>query len=116
MIGTRPPVVGYVLTDFRLSAHVGIQRMLPRWAGGPPANEVALRLEPGETLGPDRLHLPLTLNQRWSEVGNGGVSYRLGFFRFHDADWEVTYWSGPDAPAADRAAILQALKSIRPAR
>jgi len=25
------------------------------------------------------------------------------------------YWSGPNAPATDRAAILRALKSIRPA-
>ena len=122
LIGTRPPVVGHVLTDFRLSAHVGIRRVFARWAAiqgsGPPANEVALSLAPGETLGPDRLHLPLTLNQPWSEekLGNGAVGYRWGFFRFHDSDYEVMYWSGLAAPASDRDAILRALKSIRPAR
>jgi hypothetical protein len=124
-IGTRKPVIGHLLTDFRLPAHVDIWRVLGHWATtGPAANGVALEvqlwLSPGP-VGPvsvRRLHLPLTLSQPWFEerLKDGAVGYRWGYLMFHHAEYQVLYWSGPDAPAADQAAVLRALKSIRPAR
>ncbi len=125
-IGASHPLIGRLLTDFRLPAHTGIWSVLGRWAEpglGPPANGVALKLQRWFSPGPvgpgeDRLHLPLTLNQPWfdEKLNDGAVGYRWGYLRFHNAEYQVMYWSGPDAPAADRAAILRALESIRPAR
>ncbi|MDX6480588.1 MAG: hypothetical protein QOG85_1098 [Gaiellaceae bacterium] len=122
MVGTPAPVVGYVLTDFALPAKVKADRLLARWSvpgdSGPPATRVALMLAPGRTIGPERLHLPLTVNQDWDHqrFNSGAIGSRFGFLRFHNADYQVMYWSGPAAPANDRAAILRALESIRPAR
>ena len=123
LLGARAPVVGRVLTNFRLPAHTTWLRVLDQWAAmrgnGPPSDEVALILEPGETLGPDKLHLPLSLKQPWdrehfADRSVGG--YRVGFLRFAASDYEVIYWSGTSAPERDRAAVLRALRSIRPAR
>jgi hypothetical protein len=124
---TRPPVTGHVLTDFRLPAHLGIQQALGRWAfpgWGPPAHGVWLELARWFPFGPavpgitDRLHLPLSLNQPWAKekLSSGRAGYRWGYLIFPHAEYQVMYWSGPKAPAADRAAILRALESIRPAR
>ena len=123
LAGARPPVVGHLLTDFRLPAHTTVSKLITRWAAiggsGPPPNRVALMLGPGTTLAPDRLHLPLSLKQPWyrEHFANGKVGgYRYGFIRFRQADYSVTFWSGSAAPASDRAAVLRALESIRPAR
>jgi len=125
MVGTRAPIIGHVLTDFRVPAHLDIQRVLGHWAtAGPAANGVALKLESVDwMIGPVltkslRLHLPLTLDQPWfnEKLKDGAVGYRWGYLRFDNVDYQVMYWSGPNAPTADRAAVLRALESIRPAR
>ena len=107
--GTHPPS-GQVLTD----VPVADPRLGDWLAHGPPANQVGLLLNEAFVIGPvaDNLRLPLTLTQPWNE--KHGVRY--GFFRFDNMDYEVTYWSGPSAPANDRAAVLHALHSIRPAQ
>ena len=113
--GAGAPVIGHLLTDFRVPARGDIGREMWVWAT---ANGVALQLQRWFwplPVGPftHRLQLPLTLNQPWAD---GRVGYRWGYLRFHNAVYRVTYWIGPKAPANDRAAILQALESIRPAR
>jgi hypothetical protein len=122
--GTRAPVIGHMLTDFRLPADTTPWQMQDRWAAlhgnGPPRNRVALILEENWVIGPiaDKLHLPLTLGQPWSHetFANRPAGYRWGGVRFSNLDYEVVYWSGPSAPASDRKAVLEALRSIRPAR
>lgn len=124
-VGTLPPVIGHLLTDFRLPPHVDGWKALDRWASqygsGPPTHGVALKLAiyPMGPVGPGALRLPLTLREPlWAQekLESGGVGYRYGDLRVRNRDYELMYWSGPKAPARDRAAILQALKSIRPAR
>ena len=124
MTGTRAPVIGHVLTNFQVPPRMNIQRVLGHWAtAGPSSSRVALKLErwPFTPVGPflsDWLHVPLTLQQSWAEqkLNDGRVGYRWGSLRFHNQLYVVTYWSGPQAPADDRSAVLRALKSIRPAR
>lgn len=120
-VGSRFPVNGHVLTDFRIPAHTSITRVLERWAyGRPPANEVALELEKYIVIGPvgphqlDRLHLPLSLGEPWIRARVGG--YRYGDFRSGREIYQVMYWSGSQAPANDRLAVHRALRSIRPTR
>jgi hypothetical protein len=113
--GTAAPVIGHLLTDFRLPAHRDVWRGMWLWAT---AKGVALTIQRWFwplPVGPfsNRLQLPLTLKQPWAD---GRVGYHWGYLRFHDAVYRVEYWSGPAAPANDRAAILRALESIRPAR
>ena len=122
-IGASHPLIGHVLTDVRLPAHVDIYTVLGRWGKSGPANGVWLKLQlwfpPGPIgAGADRLHLPLTLGQPWfqDKLRDGRVSYRWGYLTFHNVEYQVMYWSGPNAPASDRAAVLRALESIRPAR
>ena len=116
-----PPVSGYVLADYSPPAETsGLGDMWPD-GSAPPANRVALELNIDWGIGSvpsGQLHLPLTLRQPWSKqkVNDGAAGYRWGFLRFRNMDYQVMYWSGPNAPATDRAAILRALKSIRPAR
>jgi hypothetical protein len=134
-------VIGHVLTNFRVPARhprgwpSTIDWVLNRWAAaeaqfiavkkhnyGPPSNDVALELKraygpwghPGPP--PVRLHLPLDPNQPWSQqrIASGAPSYRDGYLRVHHELYYVMYWIGPDAPANDRAAVLRALRSIRP--
>lgn len=119
--GPRPD--GYTLTDFRLSGHEDGFNVWSYWyASGPPASGVALGVWLADYWGryPDRLlHLPLTLDQRgWYEETppDGTAGYHYGFIRFHHDHYLVNYWSGTDAPATDRSAVLRALRSIRPAR
>ena len=95
---------------------------------GPPANDVLLELTqsyqdghwegPGPSLPPPvRLHLPLSPDQPWDveRLASGAPGYRSGLFQYHGYVYSVLYWIGPDAPAADKAAVLRALRSIRPA-
>jgi len=123
--GTRPPVIGDVLTDFRLPAHTTVSQLLDRWTAprgnGPPSKLVALELEEWWGIGgpgPHSLHLPLSLKQPWVQLhlANGSVAPRYQGFLLGTASYEVMYWSGPSAPANDRAAVLRALRSIRPTR
>jgi hypothetical protein len=139
-----PGVIGRVLTDFRVPPdwRIGDMRlpesMLLRWNNardkyvavknhnyGPPSNVVALsftKVYGPFCIGPCpppsvRLHLPLDPNQPWDEArtASGRLSYRSGLFRFRRFLYAVTYWIGPDATKNDRAALLRALRSIRPA-
>jgi len=116
----RSRVTGQLLTDVPFPGDA--LTVWGYWSAGPPANGVALgvRLAPGWGRYPHQhVHLPLTLNEAgWfkQKLKDGAVGHRYGFVRFHKEFYLVEYWSGPRAPAADRAAVLRALKSIRPAR
>jgi len=88
------------------------------WPEPPPDNRVGLSIDARAGMGPpviDNLHLPLTLKQPWKtyHLASGGVGARWGFFKYRGEEYGVTYWSGPKAPAKDRAAVLRALRSIR---
>ena len=122
-----PAVAGHVLTDFSVTDPVKFEDVWGRWTptyvSGPPLNRVALELfipRLGLPPGAHRwLRMPLTFNEPgWQDekLTDGSLGYRFGWFRFHHVGYQVLYWSGPDAPANDRAAVLRALKSIRPAR
>jgi hypothetical protein len=65
----------------------------------------------------NNLHLPLSLNQSWhiEKTRDGASGYRLGWFDVKGQQYAVSFWSGPNAPPHDRAAVLSALGSIRPA-
>jgi hypothetical protein len=120
--GTRPPVIGVVVTDYRLKA--GPRSAFVNWSHlkSPPASRVALELTLWVGIGvdpPARLHLPLSLDQRWFEEHPRHGSqrgYRVGFLSFHGQLYEIFFWSGRVAPPHDRAAVLNALTSIQPAR
>jgi hypothetical protein len=122
--GTRPPVIGHVLTNFRLPAGGSISKVLGQWSdphgSGPPPNVVLVELAehwPGQGLATDQLQLPLSLRQPWlrTHFANGTVGgFRVGSTRFDNFDYDVIYWSGPSARATDRLAVLRALRSIRP--
>jgi hypothetical protein len=123
MVGARAPVSGVLATDDP-GAHYG-GGGFAKWSqlssGGPPANKVALVLRRWLVIGPDpppsalRIHLPLSLQQPWfrEHLKNGRLGYRWGYLRFHRQFYEVMYWSGRAAPEHDRAAVLNALSSIR---
>jgi hypothetical protein len=103
----QTPGYAHVLTNFR-PAHT---------TSGPLPNQVGLELQRFNDFAqvPVRLHLPLSLNQPWfSERCSVAVGCRYGLLRVSGRTYLVTYWSGPKAPAGDRAAILSALSSIRP--
>jgi len=121
--GARPPLIGVLATDDPRAHHSG--QGFTKWSElsshGPPANKVALLLRQWLTIGPGlpksalRLHLPLSLSQPWfrEHLKNGRLGYRWGYLRFHRQFYEVMYWSGRAAPEHDRAAVLNALSSIR---
>ncbi len=100
----------------------GVRGAFYKWSDfkAPPANRVALQVGPWNTIGPgeaNNLHLPLSLNQLWhiEKTRDGASGYRWGFFNVRGQQYDVAFWSGPDAPPHDRAAVLNALVSIRPA-
>jgi hypothetical protein len=123
MVGTRSPVTGVLATDDP-GAHYG-GGGFAKWSqlssSGPPAVKVALLFRRWLVIGPDpppsalRIHLPLSLHQPWfrEHLKNGRLGYRWGYLRFHRQFYEVMYWSGRAAPAHDRTAVLNALRSIR---
>jgi hypothetical protein len=124
-ISGRPPLIGHGLADFAVPAHVSIYGVFDKWAAldgsGPPANVVALQISLNVNPGPDPatlLHLPLTLSQPWfhEKLSKGKVGYRWGSLFTNGEVYNLFYWSGSEAPANDRVAILRALESIRPAR
>ena len=140
--GPGSAVMSHVITNFGLPRNTTIDRVLSHWAAaqsryvllrkhnyGPPSDEVLLELSqwyrdnplyyprPGPPAPePVRLHLPLSPDQPWDQerLASGATGYRSGNFRFHHYVYHVLYWVGPDAPASDRAAVLDALHSIRP--
>jgi len=131
--GRTVVVIGRFLTNFP------VPRSWPGWRGdgrgsGPPSDGVALDVlvdsappPPGEA---GLLRLPLSAKQPWPwgietlpgpwSSLRGAAAYRAaarnGDFRFGNALYQVTYWIGPDASPSDRAAVLRALRSIRPTR
>ncbi len=118
--------VGYVLTNYRVPAGDVRDHWVDVLIGnGPPRNGVALQLNKDTLSGPfsAQLQLPLNLNQRWyrARPAELAASVQAGDFQLdnqaHRAQaYHVMYWIGPAAPANDRAAVLQALRSIRPTR
>jgi hypothetical protein len=132
------PGVGHVLTNFPLPGRRTVGWVLSWWAGasanfmavkkhdhGPPSDEVALELVqlqgPFGCIGPcpppRLLHLPLSPDHGpWFQerLASGAPGYRYGYLRFRGDNYKVLYWIGADAPANDRAAVLHALRSIRP--
>jgi hypothetical protein len=94
------------------------------YSNGPPASKVAFQISQWLAIGPllprsaVRLHLPLSLDQPWfrEHLTNGHDGYRWGYLRVHGQYYEAFFWSGRDAPARDRAAVLRALASAHPTR
>ena len=125
MAGRRPPVIGVLVTDLR--ARTGLYRW-SKWShlysNGPPASKVAFQIAQWLAVGPllpksaVRLHLPLSLDQPWfrEHLKNGRDGYRWGYLRVHGQFYEAFFWSGPAAPASDRAAALSALASVHTLR
>jgi len=113
--------VGYVLTNYRVPSSDIHDNWVDVLSGnGPPPNGVALRLNKDSLNDPwtPRLQLPLKLNQTWyrTRAVNWAAAAHGGGFVFDNQAYYVLYWIGPAAPANDRAAVLQALRSIRPTR
>lgn len=117
--GTRPSIIGHVLTNYRVSAHSPIYNgTLPE---SQPANGVALELQLWYAIGPfepTRLHLPLSLHEQWAEQSFPGGTRRWGFLaqgKPGEIPYELVVWIGRDALPADRTALLHALASVRTA-
>lgn len=119
--GTRPPLVGRVVTDYR--ATNGPMSPFAKWSQvrePPPAGRVALALTLWVGIGvspPARLHLPLSLAQPWfrERLPSGAGGYRWGYLSFRKKLYEIFFWSGRAASHHDRASVLSALTSIHPA-
>lgn len=120
--GTTPPAIGLLIADYGLKA--GRESAFYKWSNfeSPPAERVALQVEawnpPVMVAKPKDLHLPLSLDQpSWfrGRSKTGARGYRWGFFTMKGQPYEVFFWSGPDAPSRDRAAVLRALSSVGPA-
>jgi len=76
-------------------------------------NRVTLSVS-GLSGAPRKLQFPITLNEL--EQGSGGIPYWEGggFLPSGNQGCEVAVWLGPNAPAADRSAILSVLQAIKP--
>jgi hypothetical protein len=126
MVGIRAPVIGVLATDDP-GAHYG-GGGFAKWSDvssdGPPPSRVAFAIHRWVVIGPDlppsavRLHLPLSLHQPWfrEHLRNGHLGYQWGYLRVHGLLYAALFWSGRDAPAHDRAAVLTALASVHPAQ
>jgi hypothetical protein len=116
MAGTRPPVIGHVLTDYRVSArsqtdgHAILESL--------PANGVALVLRWSFFIGPPeptRLRLPLSVHEQWGRLSRSGGTRLSGWLsdgRPGHVPYELILWIGRDASPGDRAALLHALAAI----
>ena len=116
--GTRPPVIGASLTNYRVPADATLRTkgVLPLHARRTGAVLQVTRFiplsSPGVLIG---LHLPLSLNQDWRQLDLATGTLRYGFLDFDGQPYEIRVWIGRAAPAHDRAAILQALAAVHPA-
>lgn len=115
--GTRPPVLGQVVTDYRLKAHSPLRTkgVLPESSY---RNRVVLELGVWNPLGPlprPFLQMPLSLHERWVQRQTATGTLRYGFLGFKGQEYQVRLWIGRSAPPRDRAALLRALGSVRPA-
>jgi len=113
--GTRPPVIGHVVTDYRLPAHSPLRRGV--FPMSQPERKVALELQLWDGLAaipPSaiRLHLPLSLHQRWFHERVPAGFRRYGYLRVKRQLYEVIVWTGRQAKPLDRDALLRALASI----
>lgn len=112
--GTRPPVIGHVLTDYPVSPQ--IQRY--GISASAPANGVALELQWWIAIGPPpptRLHLPLSLHEQWSKQSLPRGTKLWGWLsdgRPGHVPYQLVLWIGRDAAPGDRAALLHALAAI----
>jgi len=124
--GTRPPVIGYVITDYRLKA--GPKSTFLNWSDSksPPVKRVAFELMqfvPFGVSSGEQLHLPLSLDQQWHRetTRRGTPGYGYGAFHFQTQDYktwpdyEAFEWIGAKAPPRDRDALQYVLASVRPA-
>ena len=113
--GTRPPVIGVVVTDYRLKAHSPLR--IHGFVPVPPhENRVILTLGRWFGLGPEPppgLRLPISLDQHWVSRRFAHGTRRYGFFRFRGQLYEVFFWAGRAAPTHDRKCVRQALMSIQ---
>jgi hypothetical protein len=113
-------LVAWVVTDYRLAAHS------PLRGGVFPMSEaertVALGLsmyDPLAALPPPaavRLHMPLSLHERWFLNRASTGIRRYGLLRYKKQLYQVIVWIGRKAPPLDRKALVRALASIRPVR
>jgi hypothetical protein len=117
--GTRPPVLGVTLTNYRVKADASLRThgVLPlhtRTNGV--VLQVALWFRIGAVADPTGLDLPLRLDQRWLQLDVATGTLRYGGFQFQGQTYEARIWIGRKAPPRDRAAVLQALASVHPAQ
>jgi hypothetical protein len=111
---------GFTVTDYRRQA------LNPSTAAGIfPENRVGLgfvqALE-GAQLAvasgrerPQALRLPLSLNELRGPRRRADGSDWSGLFQFRGQLYTVTFWVGDTSPQRDRASLLRALASVRPA-
>jgi hypothetical protein len=119
--GTRPPIIGYLVTDYGLKA--GPKSTFVYWSNldrRSPAKRVAFELTrfvPFGVSSGEVLDLPLSLDQRWfkERTRQGTPGYGWGAFRFQTQDYKVFEWIGTSAPPRDRDALQNVLASVRPA-
>jgi hypothetical protein len=114
-----PGDLGLLVADY--SVKRGASGAFYKWSDfkAPPVKRTALQVERWIPFGPGgpntRLHLPLSLGQRWQveQAGNGTAGYRYGAFVLHGQTYKVFVWNGPSAPPRDRFALVHALASLR---
>lgn len=122
----RPPIIGYVITDYRLKA--GPKSTFVNWSDSksPPAKRVAFELTqfvPFGVSSDEQLHLPLSLDQQWHKetTRHGTPGYGYGAFHFQTQDsktwpdYKAFEWIGANAPPRDRDALRYVLELVRPA-
>jgi hypothetical protein len=114
-VGTRPPVIGQILTDYRVSAHSLLYKGGNFPESGPASGvlfEVQLWLRLYRST---RLHLPLSLDEQWFRTSLPEGTRLWGLLsdgRPGHIPYVLVLWIGRDAPASDRAALLHALAAI----
>lgn len=112
--GTRPPVIGVTLTNFRPLRPDAVPPLHGRTKGVVLQVGLSFTLGVGQT---DRLHLPLGLDdQLWWHQDVATGTLRWGLVHFRGQDYVVRVWLGRTASAHDRAALLRARASVRPAQ
>lgn len=111
--GTRPPVIGVTVTNYRPIHPKAPLPLHTRTKGV--VLQVGLYFVIGVSGAPN-LHLPLSLGQHWYEQRVATGTLRWGLLHFRGQDYSVRLWIGRTVSAHDRAAVLRALASVRPAQ